>query len=228
MNKTTLLFALCLMSGISTKLAAQQTSPLSLRFHLQPQVSTLQPYDPAFISTQSSVASGFAFGMEATRSISKHAEISLGYYYSVQAGNYSVVSCDRAIGTSFSNIGFGARRANNCPHPRGRIRISKIPLSLGLRIIRKEKFMSRLSFGPQIQIILNPPFWGLYTYKKASLAFMTEWSNYFKLSKNLSLVVGLRADRGITPIDHNSLDRSLGNSMGLLVGAEYAIWSKSD
>lgn len=224
----TFILSILFLCLCSSDILAQEYSPLSFRLHLQPQVSSLNPYDPGFISDESLITPSFAFGVEVSKNLSKHVEISLGYHYSSQAGNYSLRECN-SIAPVLDFIGgnIGARRNYQCPTPRGKIRMNKIPVSLGFRIIQNEKFMSRISMGPQLQFILNPPTWGLYNYKKASLAFMTEWSNYFKLSKNLALVTGVRVDRGVTSIDHNSLDRAIGNSLGLVLGAEYTLWTES-
>jgi len=215
---------LLLTAGLlSAPLWSQQHPELSLRLHLQPQVSSLQPYDEGFISKEPSVSPSFAFGVEASRNLSKRFELSLGYLYASQAGNFSLVDCDAAPNL-LAVADFIGNRVAPCPMPRGKVRLAKIPVSLGWRIIQKDKFMSRLSLGPQIQLLLNPPKWGLYDYQKVSLALMTEWANYIKLSNSFSVVAGLRLDRSTGPLDHNSLERSIANSLGLVVGVEYSYW----
>lgn len=228
MNKLTFTITLLLIIGIHINPILSQNNPVvSLRLHLQPQVSSLNPYDPGFISDENRVAPSMAFGIEATKNLSDKFELSIGYSYSSQAGNYSLVECDRALNFNaiFDPITDNVGNRLRCPMPRGKIRLTKIPIALGWRFFEKDRFMSRISAGPQFQLLLNPPRWGLYNYKKVSAAFMLEISSYYKLTKHLSLVAGLRADRGLTPLDHNALDRSIGNSLGLLVGIEYTYWS---
>ncbi|MEM6806730.1 MAG: hypothetical protein AAF696_35340, partial [Bacteroidota bacterium] len=114
----------------------------------------------------------------------------------------------------------------SCPLPRHNISLIKIPVSLGWKVIRKDNYMARLSFGPQVQFLLTPPRHGRYDYKGMSGAFMWEWTNYFKLSNNISLVAGIRADRSFTSIDHNNDANAFGNTLGISLGVEYSHWKQ--
>jgi len=217
---------------------AQEAPSFSLRLSIQPQVSGLNPYDAGFISSSERIIPSLAFGIEASKSLNESLEISVGYHYSNQAGNFSLVECSPFFVFSPSDginnsINFNPRSSDrigpgspSCPFPRHNINLIKIPVSLGWKLIRKENYMGRLGFGPQIQFLLTPPRYGLYDYKGLSGAFMLEWANYFKLSNNVSLVAGIRADRSFTAIDHNNDSNSLGNSLGINLGIEYSHWKQ--
>lgn len=231
MNKYLLslsLFIFLLPKGIQ----AQEVPTLSLRLSVQPQVSGLNPYDAAFISSSERIIPSMAFGIEASKSIHKVVELSIGYHYSSQAGNFSLVSCSpvRISGPSnfavFDPIVDRVGPGSSCPRPRHNIKLIKIPISLGWKVIRKKNYMGRLGFGPQLQFLLSPPYHGLYDYRGLSAAFMLEWANYFKLSNNVSLVAGIRADRSMTPLDHNNDGNSLGNTLGINLGIEYSHWKQ--
>lgn len=209
---------------------AQEAPAFSLRLSVQPQVSGLNPYDAGFISSSERVIPSLAFGIEASKSLNEVFEISAGYYYSNQAGNFSLVECSPGLGIA---SGFNAvfdpitdRIGPGCPLPRHSINLIKIPVSLGWKVIRKDNYMARLGFGPQLQFLLTPPNYGLYDYKGLSGAFMLEWANYFKLSNNVSLVAGIRADRSFTSIDHNYDSNSYGNTLGINLGIEYSHWKQ--
>ena len=213
---------------------AQEAPAFSLRLSVQPQVSSLNPYDPGFISSSERIIPSLAFGIEASRSINKDLEISVGYFYSKQAGNFSLVGCSPGFVTGPSNSNFAVfdpivdriGPGSPCPRPRHNINLIKIPVSLGWKVIRKDNYLGRLSFGPQIQFLLSPPYYGLYDYKGISAAFMLEWANYFKLSNNISLVAGIRTDRSLTAMDHNNDANSLGNTLGISLGIEYSHWKQ--
>lgn len=233
MKKLYYFISYLIVFGLTTSwLNGQPYSPLSFRLHVQPQASSLSPYDAGFISTESLVSPSFAFGIEVSRNLSKHLEISAGYHYSAQAGNYRFVWCD-FMPETLNFIGpTGSRLSDriggpDCPLPRGKVRLFKVPLFLGWRFIQKKKYMSRLSFGPQLQASLTQSYIWLHRYRRFSLAFMTEWSNYFRLSKDFSLVAGIRLDRNVTALDLNNEHNSLGNSLGLVLGAEYTLWTQA-
>ncbi|MDW3648373.1 MAG: hypothetical protein R8P61_14985 [Bacteroidia bacterium] len=229
MNKF-LLYIFSALLLFPAAMSAQDAPAFSLRLSIQPQVSALNPYDAGFISSSERVIPSLAFGIEASKSINKKLELSVGYFYSNQAGNFSLVECSPSAEFVAGNRAvfdpIVDRVGPSCPLPRHNINLIKIPVSLGWKVIRKDNYMGRLGFGPQIQFLLTPPNYGLYDYKGLSAAFMLEWANYFKVSNNISLVAGIRADRSLSAIDHNYDTPSLGNTLGISLGIEYSHWKQ--
>ncbi|MEM6805628.1 MAG: hypothetical protein AAF696_29795 [Bacteroidota bacterium] len=228
MKKSISILLLFFWSGL---LLSQKYPEFSLSLQIQPQVSSLQPYDEGFISQSERINPGFSFGLEISRSINKDLEIVGGYHLSSQAGNFSLVECDRAyvdpLSTNSSAEFFpGTNRIIACPLPRHRINIAKIPLGISWKFIQKDRFMSRLGLGPQLQFTLTNPGWGLHPYKRAHAAMFINWVNHFKLSNSFSLLAGLRADRSLGALDRNPEARSIGSSLGLFLGLEYSYWKE--
>lgn len=211
----------------SSWLFGQRYPVFSLNLQIQPQVSSLQPYDEGFISSSERINPGFSFGLELSRSINKHLEILLGYQLSSQAGNFTRLACDIAYVDPLSNNFVpNSDRLFACPLVRHRISIAKIPLGISWKFAQKDKYMSRLGLGPQIQFTLTNPIWGIHTYKRFHSAIFLSWANHFKLSNSFSLLAGLRADRSLGSLDKNPEARSTGSSLGLFIGLEYSYWKE--
>lgn len=166
------------------------------------QISYFSPYDNYFSGKHS--LSGFSFGVEGSRWISPKWDVGIGYYFSKQVGNTEAYDCLR-IGP------------NPCPQKRAKVNFMKIPVSFGWYGIQKKRYSSKISLGPQIQLLFSDPYLGRPDYKKMSLGFVSDWTNYFVISKQFDFVAGLRFDQSLTNADETR-DKSRIKSIAFHLG----------
>lgn len=174
----------------------------AIRFAGAGQISYFSPYDNNFEGKHS--ISGYSFAVEASRWISPSWDIGIGYHISNQVGNTEAFDCLR-IGP------------NPCPQKRGKVNYMKIPISFGWYGIQKKRYSSKITLGPQVQLLLSQPYYGRPDYKKFTLGIASDWVNYFVINKQFDFVAGLRYDQSLTNADETR-DKSRIKSIAIHVG----------
>jgi len=205
-----LLFAVCILSAqgpLWGQDLKDEPFKYAIRFTAAPQATYFSPYEDTFTPELKNRWSGFSFGAEASKWIAPNWDLGIGYYFSRQVGNSPIYDCLR-IGP------------NPCPQIRGKLQLMKIPLSLGWYGIQKKEYSSKLSFGPQIQLLFSDPYIGFPSYRTLSLGLVASWAHYFVLTKHLDFVANLRFDHSITQMDEGK-DKSGIKSLGLHLGLNY-------
>lgn len=182
----------------------------AVQVSLAPQASFFTPYEDQFSEDEKARWKGFSFGVEASKIIRPKLDISLGYFYSKQAGNNYTYECLRVGGD------------RNCPQRRASIHLIKIPLSLGWRFAHAKNYMSRLSSGLQFQLMLNDPYAGSPNYNSTSMGWQMQWENFFLINNQLDFLAAIRYDRSITDMIHSSKTGQI-SSLGIHLGVRYKL-----